>query len=193
MPPRIAALPRFRGLPVPWNVVIGRNGDPLFTVNDDEKRRRAIRQQLCPMCGERLGKWKWFAGGPLSAYHQHGAYYDLPGHHECIQFALQICPYLVARHYKREIHVDPQNVPPEYSMLYDPTHIPDRPDIFVAVASAVMLEEPGNVALMSAVRPERPYLAQEFWRRGEKLSEEQALPWLRAALGEEWRLPKLAG
>src|SRR5262249_26747548 len=74
MPPRIARLPRDkRGYPIPWNIQRDANGLPLFTVNDDRKHYLAVRQGLCPICGETLGKWKWFIGGPRSAFHPDGA------------------------------------------------------------------------------------------------------------------------
>jgi hypothetical protein len=51
-------------------------------INDDRKSWRALKERLCPICGGPLGRWKWFIGGPLSAFSEHGWYLDLPGHHE---------------------------------------------------------------------------------------------------------------
>jgi hypothetical protein len=65
MPPRIEKLPRDeRGYPIPWNVLRDVDGKPIFTANDSAKHMRAIYEALCPICGERTGKWKWFVGGP---------------------------------------------------------------------------------------------------------------------------------
>jgi len=199
MPPRVAQLPTHRGFPIPWNVVIGKDGAPLFRVNDDRKRLKALQQALCPICGERLGKWKWFTGGPRSAYDPNGWYYDLPMHHDCCEYSLSTCPYLAARHYLRELHVEAEasKMPTGHAMLVDHTQLPDRPELFVAVAS--QLVEIGEAEVFMErylkqpyVRPARPYLAQEFWQQGVRLTEEQALPLLRRALGDTWNLPKLA-
>ena len=72
MPARIARLPRDRrGYPIPCETCCA-NGTALFTVNDDRRRWAAIRQGLCPICGEVPGKWKWFVVGPRSAFDEHG-------------------------------------------------------------------------------------------------------------------------
>src|SRR5262245_10413652 len=106
MPERIARLPRdSRGYPVPWNVLVNDDGYPILTVNDQSKTVEAIVSGLCPICGGRLGKWKWFAGGPLSAFDEHGVYIDLPCHRECIEYALQVCPYLALPKYLGRIDV----------------------------------------------------------------------------------------
>jgi hypothetical protein len=69
MPERIARLPRDkRNYPIPWHVLKAADGTPFFTVNDDRKAWQALRESRCPVCGERLGRWRWFIGGPRSAF-----------------------------------------------------------------------------------------------------------------------------
>lgn len=64
VPDRILRLPRDpRGIPIPWNALRTEEA-VFFTVNDDRRGWRALREGLCPICGERLGRWLWFVGGP---------------------------------------------------------------------------------------------------------------------------------
>lgn len=182
-----------RGYPIPWNVMRGLDGAGLFTVNDDRKHLRAIAQGLCPICGERLGQWKWFVGGPLSAFDPHGWYLDLPGHRDCMEYTLQVCPYLALPKYLGRIDIPKNkmdNVPPEARLFVDHTMLPDRPEIFVAQASSEVEVKP-NTAALPYVRPRKPVLAYQYWRHGHRLSEAEALPFLRAALGEWWMPPTL--
>jgi len=190
-PARIARLERDkRDYPIPWNVLRADGGEPFFTVNDDRKAFRALREQRCPLCGEKLGAWKYHVGGIRSAFHEHGWYFDLPGHRECITFALQTCPYLALPKYLGRIDVvNPKKLPTK--VLLDETQIPDRPEVFVMVAgSGVELQTRG--ALIPYTRPKRPFRAVEYWRHGRQLSEAEALPYLRAAMGAEWTPPEVA-
>ena len=192
LPDRIARLPQDkRGLPIPWNVLIGEGGVPIFTVNDDRKHFEAMRKALCPICGDRLGRWKWFVGGPRSAFHEDGWYLDLPGHHECMQFALATCPYLASPRYLGRIDIaNPEVLPREHGILLDDTVEPARPDLFVAVASTMVeLQERGPFS--PYVRPARPFLAYEFWRHGHQIPLHQAMPILRGLFGADWIAPKV--
>jgi hypothetical protein len=193
MPPRIARLERdARGYPIPWNALRGVDNAPIFTVNDDRKHLYALRAALCPICGEKLGKWKWFVGGPRSAFDPNGWYFDLPGHYECEQFALATCPYLAMPRYLKRVDVpDPSKLPQDITpILLDNTQIADRPEVFVTIASDRMEVQPGPAS--PYVRPVRPVLGYEFWRHGRQLTEAEALPWLRAALGADWKPPELS-
>ncbi len=190
LPDRIARLPTdSRGYPIPWNVLRGDDGTPFFTVNDDRKAFRAINEHRCPICGERLGKWHWFVGGPRSAFDENGWYLDLPGHHECLTYSLTTCPYLALPKYLGRVDVaHPEKLPAELRVLLDETVTPARPDLFVAVGSdRVELQMRGP--LQPFVRPSRPALAYEFWRHGQRIPEHRAMPILRGIFGAEWMLP----
>jgi hypothetical protein len=191
-PDRIARLPHdTRGYPIPWNVLRGDDGTPFFTVNDDRRAWRALREQLCPLCGERLGRWRWWVGGPLSAFDPNGWYLDLPGHHDCITFALAMCPYLAAPKYLGRIDVaNPSKLPPEARIMLDETIITDRPDVFVAVGNDVT-EAQERGLLVPYTRPMRPYLAYEFWRHGKQIPLHRAMPILRGIFGADWTLPEV--
>jgi hypothetical protein len=194
MPDRIARLPRdIRGYPIPFNVLRADDGTPFFTVNDDRTHLRCIREGLCPLCGERLGKWKWFVGGPKSAFDPHGWYFDLPGHHECERYALAVCPYLAMPKYLKRVDVPhPEKLPNALPLvLLDQTPIEERPEIFVALAGQ-MIEVADNSPMLPYVRPSYPRLGYEFWRHGKQFTEAEAMPFLRQALGAEFRLPEVA-
>ena len=192
-PPRIARLPRDkRGYPIPWNVLRGVDDTPIFTVNDDRRHFQAMREGLCPICGERLGRWKWFVGGPRSAFDPNGWYLDLPGHHECERFALAVCPYLAMPQYLKRVDVpDPSKLGDVTPILLDRTQIADRPEVFVTVASDCAEMSENQLPLLPYVRPVRPYLGIEYWRHGQQIGLEAALPFLRAALGENWTEPEI--
>lgn len=193
IPERIAKLPTDkRGYPIPWNVLRGHDGTPFFTINDDRKHFCAVAQGLCPLCGEKLGKWKWFVGGPRSAFDIAGAYIDLPMHHECATFALATCPYLAMPRYLKATDAipHPENLPPEARVLVDETVNPERPTLFVAVASAVVLVK-SNYPMLPHVRPQRPAMAYEFWRHGKKLTDFEALPLLREVFSAAWNIPQV--
>lgn len=190
MPYRISRLPRDRrGYPIPWTVLRGEDDTPLFTVNDDRRTWTALRDQLCPICGERLGTWRWFVGGPRSAFDENGWYLDLPGHRDCMTFSLATCPYLAAPKYLGRVDViDPSKLPPEARILLDETMIAERPEVFVVVASDV-IEGLARGVLQPYVRPRRPYLGHEYWRHGHRISIDEARPYLRAVLGAGWEEP----
>lgn len=190
---RIALLPKDkRGYPIPWNVLRGIDGEPIFTVNDDRKHMEAILRALCPICGDRLGQWKWFVGGPRSAFDPHGWYIDLPGHHECMTFALQTCPYLAAPKYLGRIDVaDPSNLPDEARILINATMIEDRPELFVAVATYTVEIQMNPPPGLPYTRPARPARSYEFWRQGERIPQHRAMPILRGIFGAEWTVPKV--
>ena len=124
-PERIARLPHDkRGFPIPWNVLRGVDDAPIFTVNDERKSQQALTRELCPICGERLGRWKWWVGGPRAAFDEHGWYIDLPVHQECAHYALQTCPYLASPRYVEDHRVDvpdPSKLLPEHRVLVDQT------------------------------------------------------------------------
>ncbi len=183
IPKKMRALGRdHRGYPVPYIILRDADGDPHFTINDTGKQRKALRERRCPVCGTRLDRLLWFVGGPLSAFHEHGAYMDTALHFECMRYALQVCPYLAAPNYLGRIDaatVDPVKLPTGMIFM-DITQIPERPELFVAVASyqqTTRYEGP-----MAYVTPARPYIEVEYWRHGKQLSEEEAGPILEGAM-----------
>ena len=174
IPKKMCALGKdSRGYPIPFNVLRDDEGHPHFTVNDTRRQLRALLEDRCAICGTRLDKPRWFVGGPLSAFHEDGAYMDTALHHECMTYAMQVCPYLAVKHYNGRIDdatVDYDKLQ-KGVLLMDPTRIAERPALFVAVASNSQTIIPRD-GICPLVKPDRPHVAVEYWRNGRRLSEE---------------------
>ena len=172
IPPRMAQLPRDpRGYPVPVTVLIDSSGRPQFTINDEEKRQKLLAEDRCPICGTRIIGGRWFVGGPLAAFHDHGAYIDPPMHDECAHYALQVCPYLAAPVYSGRIDARKLSADDRGSVYLDPTMLPERPELFVAVLAHTTISHRNRLGLVQNVAPSRPYMRVEFWRHGERLDD----------------------
>lgn len=93
LPARVAALPvDDRGYPVLWFVSkINDKWD--FRLADSTKRARAVRDDLCWICGQRTGRYLAFVVGPMCVVNRNTA--EPPNHRECAEFAVQACPFLM--------------------------------------------------------------------------------------------------
>jgi hypothetical protein len=133
--PDLTTLPRDRrGYIIPWAVYRDSHGEPQFTINDHRKRAFVLKRDLCPICGTKLLRGRWFVGGPQSAFHDQGCYIDPPMHRECAIYSLECCPYLASPRYSKRIdaiklpHDDPARL-----LIIDPQSVdPVRPVYFVA-------------------------------------------------------------
>lgn len=98
LPPRLRKLPvDARGYPVPWFVawVDGPDGPetvPEFRAMDGRKFRRAVKERLCWVCGEMLGRWLAFPIGPMCCITRTIA--EPPSHVECAEWSVRNCPFL---------------------------------------------------------------------------------------------------
>lgn len=128
-----------RGYPIPANAMRDVKNEPAFTVNnshwvDEHQKRHA--EVHCGICGGVLtpGVDMWFLGGPMSAFHEYGAYNDGPLHRDCARYALQVCPYLALPkgvYNKRLDEKGIRNPLPDYVITADPTMIADKPPCYV--------------------------------------------------------------
>jgi hypothetical protein len=152
-----------RGYPIPYIVLRDNDNKPHFTINDIRKVERCKTADVCAICGKGLFRGRWFVGGPGSALHPNGAYIDPPLHHECMQFALQTCPYLISAKYTKRIDgktLDPAKADGIIGLL-DTTMDPSRPQIFVGVMAIGQ-----TYTARGYIVPNRPYRKMEFWRNG---------------------------
>jgi hypothetical protein len=171
IPTRMAHLPLDRrGYAIPWGVYVDGAGRPQFTINDDVKREVALARDLCPICGNGLSRGRWFVGGPMSAFHDRGAYIDMPMHDECAHYALKVCPYLAVPSWRKALAESHIKAVKAAIVAIDPTMIDDRPGVFVAVMTVGQKMTGGN-GLQNYVRPARPYRKVEYWRHGERLDD----------------------
>lgn len=157
-----------RSYPVPFIVFLDDDGEPHFTINDARKALRCKTEDVCAICGQKLLRGRWFIGGPMSALAPTGAYIDPPLHHECMQFAASVCPYLISAKYRKRIDGATLDMDKAKSVvgLYDPTVMPERPPIFVGVMAIGQTYTPNGYVV-----PRRPYRKMEFWRNGELMRE----------------------
>lgn len=92
MPLSMRALPvDQRGFPVPW-FVQWIEGKPEFRVMDQTKYIRAIRESLCWVCGDKLGKTKAFVAGPMCGINRTSS--EPPSHMACAIWSAKNCPFL---------------------------------------------------------------------------------------------------
>jgi hypothetical protein len=92
MPTRIAKLPISpRGFPVPW-FVAQINGEYDFRIVDTPKRMRAVRNNMCWLCGETLGRYKSFLIGTMCTITR--TISEPPAHRDCSEYAIAACPFL---------------------------------------------------------------------------------------------------
>lgn len=80
-----------RGYPVPW-FVTWINGKPEFRSADARKWSRAVKESLCWVCGEKLGRYKTFAIGPMCAITRSTS--EPANHLECAEWSVRGCPFL---------------------------------------------------------------------------------------------------
>jgi len=93
-PDRIGRLPTdHRGFPVPW-FVSWRDGTPHFPVIDAAKLSLAWVNELCWVCGGKLGAHRGWVVGPMSLIE--GATPEPPSHYECAAFSVSACPHLTS-------------------------------------------------------------------------------------------------
>lgn len=80
-----------RGYVVPW-FVDWIDGKPEFRAMDLNKWLRAIKEKLCWVCGERMGRYMTFVAGPMCGINRTSS--EPPSHLECAQWSARNCPFL---------------------------------------------------------------------------------------------------
>jgi hypothetical protein len=99
LPERIKSLPvDERGYPVPW-FVEWLDGKPEFRLMDGRKWMKAVRENLCWVCGHRLGSYLCFVLGPMCGISRTTS--EPPCHLECARWSAVNCPFLARPHMVR--------------------------------------------------------------------------------------------
>ena len=80
-----------RGYVVPW-FVDWLDGKPEFRAMDPKKWVRAVREKLCWVCGERMGRYMVFVAGPMCGINRTSS--EPPAHRECAEWSARNCPFL---------------------------------------------------------------------------------------------------
>jgi hypothetical protein len=92
MPARIRALPvTAKGFPALF-FASKIDGEYELRVADSAKRVRCFNQNLCWLCGAKLGKYKSFVIGPMCVVNLTTS--EPPSHLECSRYACTACPFL---------------------------------------------------------------------------------------------------
>jgi hypothetical protein len=111
LPPRFLKLPLdHRGYPVPKFVWRKPDGTYDFRVVEPGWPQRCMRNRLCWLCGEKLGKFMCFVIGPMCAINRNTA--EPPCHRECAEFSVRACPFLRFPNRKRDEADLPQGFNP---------------------------------------------------------------------------------
>ena len=127
-PKRLKQRPHWRGLAIPYIATIHEDGTPDFRVTDHVKRLSVIKWRQCQLCGQALGKWFFFTGGPLAA--KQNAYFEPACHLDCLIYAMQVCPFIVGS----MEHADLEKVKadnPDRVVLVDETYTSVKSDTWV--------------------------------------------------------------
>lgn len=95
IPKRLKQRPHWRGLPIPYIALIKSDGEPDFRVTDERKRYSVITNRWCQLCGEPLGKFMFFTGGPEAA--EGNNYFEPAAHLDCLIYAMQVCPFIAGK------------------------------------------------------------------------------------------------
>jgi hypothetical protein len=178
LPKRLRTRPRDkRGYPIPFIVLVDRSHEPQFTINDVRQTGACITKKLCSLCGKRFEDGMWFVGGSRCFMHEHGAFIDPPMHHECAEYALQVCPFLAAPSYAKRIDdrkLKAENMP-KGMLLARVDHMPpDQPERFgLGCTQAYRLVNP-NPGETIFVADRWDYV--EWWRNGVTINAPDAAP-----------------
>jgi hypothetical protein len=149
-------------------------------MNDDNKVEECIKDNLCSVCGNKMGTDMWMIGGPLSAFHPQGAYIDVPVHKECGEYALQVCPYLAVSTYNGKKTIDDIDAgnftvddDTKKMIFVNPTQSQDRVPFFVF--NKITGYDVQRRGIARYIKPHKPYVEVEFWNDGEQITKEQAV------------------
>lgn len=158
-----------RGYPVPYNVFMTNDNQPVFSVNDQYKNWECADSKLCTICGWGLQADTWLIGGPLSAFHPQGAFLDLPVHKECGLYALQVCPYLGIPNYANLKNA--QAMGHKHGFIAETlteanTKVPFF--VFCKISNWKIIPTPFLIS------PTKPYLEVEYWWDGKQITNAEA-------------------
>lgn len=87
-----------RGYPVPF-FVAWIDGKPDFRVADGRSLSRCVKEKICWLCGQPLGRNLAWVIGPMCAINRVSS--EPPQHLECADFAARACPFLARPKAKR--------------------------------------------------------------------------------------------
>ncbi len=189
MPSRIRALPRDElGRPIPWFVAELKDGTRDFRLAASERRYRALRDNLCWVCGQKRPKTMMFAIGPMCTLNRITA--EPAGHVECVVYSAQVCPFMLRPQMQRRT----SNLPDEEDLIAPPgLHQDGNPGGIILWTtrdfSTFRVPPPAPPGLLIQIG--KPTAVVQWWREGRPATYEEALTLLDAGyarLQEQARL-----
>lgn len=90
---RVGVLPIYGSYRIPFMTYINDSGVPDFRILDQPRIARCAKEALCGICGQKIEDMFVFVGGIATLEHRH--YIDPPYHWGCVDFAFEVCPYLL--------------------------------------------------------------------------------------------------
>lgn len=126
-PDRVARLPHYKGIPIPYTTLIV-NEKPDFRATDTDKIWEVKRDKKCSICGEHLDYYIAFIATENEIKTQF--ILENPNHEECLRFAFAVCPWL---YYSKMQYSDIEKILPPEGIAYQEAHPErfgkrDRPD-----------------------------------------------------------------
>ena len=174
MPKRLRTRPRDRrGYPIPFIVMIDKEGRPHFTINTGIRVAECFTKKLCGLCGKRHDPGGvWFVGGSRCFTDPNGRFLDPPMHEDCARYALRVCPYLAAPSYPKRIDartLKPDAVPEAMEIVSERGMAEARPDIFMLGRAITWLPEPLQDDPRHLCFMAREWLHLETWQGGQMI------------------------
>lgn len=166
-----------RGLPIPFVVYRDTRGAPHFSINDVGAVDEVLAKHLCGLCGKPLNPGQiWFIGGPGSSFLEDGMYIDPFMHEDCGRYAIQVCPFIAARNYRRvEGRTLKAEDLQEAAQIHDNQIAPPRPLFFALTqTSGFTLIDPQDGSGQKYILPDRPWKKIEFWQNGLRITQQEA-------------------
>lgn len=157
---RIAALPvDERGYPIPFFVAVI-EGKPDFRVASTIAYAECINNNLCWVCGQKLGRHKAFLVGPMCGINRTSS--EPPSHLDCAEWSVKGCPFLSKPNMVRNEHDLPVEKKPFGGVSIDRN--PGVMLIWVTNSFKVYRPKQTHGTLINIGDP----TALSFWREGRK-------------------------
>jgi hypothetical protein len=158
MPERIKALPVHpNGYPIPFFVHQPKGKLVDLRIASPYAIASCHRDRVCWICGQKLGKFVCFIGGPLSTNNQ--VYNDGPMHRNCAEYALKVCPYLAISQVDRRGEAVPGYAVHDFQ-------IKEKPERFgLLITNGWTIFKAETIYLFHAFNP----IEMTWWKDGKQL------------------------
>lgn len=144
VPRRMQKLPRERrGYPVPYVTMLDPfTHEPDFRVLDIRRQAQCINDKLCGMCGEPLGRFIAFIGGPRSR--DGHTFFDPGMHRECAEYAATVCPF-ISRENASYREITEEDTSKYTAFMTNQDDERPNPEMFIVITTSYTTQLNGNV------------------------------------------------